>query len=213
MGTESMADSLTESLPLFPLNTVLFPGGLLPLRVFEARYVDMIGERMRAGLEFGVCLITSGKEVGATAQPETIGCRARIIDWNMEQLGVLQISTLGTRRFRILAQEVTPAGLVIARVQDEVDQAAPAVPADFAACATLLKSILGQIDAQMNAAGAQGPSPIAKPYQLDNPEWVTNRLAEMLPIAPRVRQQLLELPVFPGRFEAVLSCLREHQAI
>ena len=206
--------SLPESLPLFPLNTVLFPGGLLPLRVFEARYVDMIGERMRAGLEFGVCLIASGKEVGAPAQPETIGCRARIIDWNMAQLGVLQISTIGTRRFRILDQQVTPAGLVIASVQDESDgPQTMGQPEGFDACAALLERILGQIDEQVKAAGANAPSPIAQPYQLDNTEWVTNRLAEMLPLAPHERQQLLCLPAVPARFEAVLSCLREHQAI
>ena len=79
-----------SSLPIFPLGTVLFPGGALPLKGFEARYIDMTRECMKSGMPFGICLIKEGAEVGSPAVPHTIGCLATITDWDMQQLGVLQ---------------------------------------------------------------------------------------------------------------------------
>src|SRR4051812_18221945 len=96
-----MSDRLSLSLPLFPLNTVLFPGGRLPLRIFEQRYMDMAKVCLKDGSPFGVCLIVEGKEVGEPAIPADIGTLARITTWDMAQLGVLQIVALGVQRFRI----------------------------------------------------------------------------------------------------------------
>ena len=97
--------------PIFPLNTVLFPGGLLPLRVFEARYMDMVRRAMRDASEFGVCLIRKGHEVGERdVETETLGCRARIDDWNMEPLGALPNPTTGTARVRQLPRAVSAGG-------------------------------------------------------------------------------------------------------
>ena len=90
--------STLSGLPIFPLNTVLFPDGLLPLRVFETRYMDMTRERMKSSLPFGVCLIKDGNEVGTPAVPEPTGCLARIIDWDMQQLGMLHLQTRGGQR-------------------------------------------------------------------------------------------------------------------
>ena len=109
-----------DSLPLFPLHTVLFPDGLLPLRVFEARYVDMVRACMRDRTPFGVCLIASGNEVARPDEPtmpETIGCLADIIDCNMEQLGVLLISARGRQRFRLLGHSVNPDGLLVGQAE------------------------------------------------------------------------------------------------
>jgi len=97
--------------PLFPLGTVLFPGGRLPLRVFEQRYLEMAKSCLRDGASFGVCLIREGAEVGAPATPESVGCTARITQWDMQQLGVLQIVAQGEQRFRILERRLQDDGL------------------------------------------------------------------------------------------------------
>ena len=86
---------MNADVPVFPLGTVLFPGGVLPLRIFEARYMDMVRERMQREAPFGICLITRGGEVGEAAEHEPVGCLAHIRGWDMEQLGVLQLRAAG----------------------------------------------------------------------------------------------------------------------
>jgi len=118
-----------EDVPIFPLGTVLFPGGLLPLRVFETRYMDMTRECMKAQKPFGVCLIRSGREVGEAAVPEDIGCLAHIQEWDMHELGVLSLRTRGGQRFRIRDREVTGQGLVRANVDLIDPEPATTLPA------------------------------------------------------------------------------------
>ena len=98
--------------PIFPLNTVLFPGGLLPLRVFEARYMDMTRECLKRNEPFGVCLIRQGSEVGAPAVPEGVGCLAKIQECDMQQQGILNLKTRGSQRFRILERQTSTQGLI-----------------------------------------------------------------------------------------------------
>src|SRR5258706_15580178 len=106
-----------DNLPLFPLNPVLFPGGRLPLRIFEQRYMEMAKACLRDGSPFGVCLIREGAEVGAPATPVDIGCLARIAEWDMEQLGVLQVVARGERRFRVLERRAQADGLLRASIE------------------------------------------------------------------------------------------------
>src|SRR5205814_7290111 len=102
--TESTADvsAGTDRTYLFPLNTVLFPGGVLPLKIFEQRYIEMTKVCIKEDCAFGVCLVKEGREVGTPAVPQDIGCLARIAQWEMPQLGVFHLETQGTRRFRII---------------------------------------------------------------------------------------------------------------
>src|SRR2546430_16350713 len=100
-----------KDVPLFPLNTVLFPGGRLPLRIFEQRYMDMAKACLRDGSPFGVCLIREGREVGAPAIPADVGTLARIGAWDMPQLGMLHITAHREPRLRILERPVQPDGL------------------------------------------------------------------------------------------------------
>ncbi|HEX6690478.1 MAG TPA: LON peptidase substrate-binding domain-containing protein, partial [Burkholderiales bacterium] len=100
-----------NNVPLFPLNTVLFPGGRLPLRIFEQRYMDMAKVCLKDGSPFGVCLIVEGREVGDPAVPAEVGTLARISHWDMPQLGVLEVVALGSQRFRIKSRRVEPSGL------------------------------------------------------------------------------------------------------
>lgn len=191
--------SITAGLPIFPLNTVLFPGGLLPLRVFETRYVDMTRERMKSGLPFGICLIKDGKEVGAPAVPEATGCLARIIDWDMQQLGVLHLRNLGEQRFRILSRSVSEQGLISADVELIPDDDEGPLPAEFGACAQLLKMI----------ALDQGAEVFAQPHRFGSTTWVGNRLAEVVPIPPAARQKLLELTDSRMRLEILHKFLAQ----
>ncbi len=172
-----------DTIPIFPLGTVLFPGGLLPLRVFETRYMDMTRERMKAQQPFGVCLISSGQEVGEAAVPESIGCLAHIRDWDMQDLGVLSLRTLGGQRFRIRDSEVTAQGLVRASVEMITPEPARTLPAEFAVCANLLEMVV--VD--------KGAAVFAEPHQFNDATWVGYRLTEILPVPLAAKQRLLEL--------------------
>ena len=170
-------------IPIFPLNTVLFPGGLLPLRVFEARYMDMTRDCMKSGSPFGVCLIREGQEVGKPALPEPIGCLARITDWDMQQLGLLQLGTLGGERFRIIEHESNSKGLISANVVTIPAEARQPLPGEFAACAKVLQMVIAD----------QGPGVFGEPHDFEDAAWVGNRLSEILPVSLPAKQRLLEI--------------------
>lgn len=190
-----------SNLPLFPLGTVLFPGGVLPLRVFEARYVDMMRECMKAGSPFGVCLIKAGSEVGAPAVPHEVGCLAAIVDFDMQQLGVLNIRTHGGGRFRVLETRNETSGLVRAHAEALADDAALPIPMRFANCALILNAILPNLPADM----------IREPHQFEDAAWVSNRLAEMLPIQALAKQKLMELTDPLMRLEIIHKFLGQQE--
>jgi hypothetical protein len=170
-------------IPLFPLQTVLFPGGALPLKIFEQRYMDMAKACLKAEAPFGVCLIAQGAEVGAPAEPHTVGTLARIATWDMEQLGVLQVVVHGGERFRLLRHWAEPSGLVHGEIELLPDPAPQAVPADAAGMVALLRAIVADL-------AAAGPPP---PHRFDDAAWVGHRFCEVLPIPNTARQMLLEL--------------------
>jgi Lon protease-like protein len=170
-------------IPIFPLNIVLFPGGLLPLRVFEARYMDMTRDCMKREQPFGVCLIREGTEVGAPAVPEDVGCLARITDWDMQQQGILGIKTRGDQRFRILSQQTNSQGLISAEVTLIPPEARTPVPKQYAACVRLLQAVVAD----------QGEAVFALPHAFEDAAWVGYRLSEILPVQLKAKQKLLEL--------------------
>jgi hypothetical protein len=187
-------------LPIFPLNAVLFPGGLLPLRIFEQRYMDMAKACLRDDAPFGVCLIRSGREVGAPAEPEPVGCTARIIEWDMQQLGVLSVKALGGQRFRIIESHVTDAGLTNASVEMLPQDSDQGLPEEFEACANVLKAVIKEHGAQM----------MAGPLRFDSGSWVSSRLAELLPVPLVAKQRLLELQDASQRIEILNKFLLQH---
>ena len=200
-----------SSLPLFPLRTVLFPGGVLPLRVFEARYVDMIRRAMKDGSDFGDVMIRKGQEVeDRGVDIEEVGCRARIDDWNMEQFGVLQITTIGTTRFRIVSHDALGDGLMVAEIEALETEPAVPLPNEFEACRSLLKRIVGRLDEAPREAADPMPLPIAKPYLFDDAGWVGNRLAEVLPIPLGAKHKLMALTDAPARLSIIQQYLAEH---
>lgn len=186
-------------MPLFPLNTVLFPGGLLPLRVFEQRYLEMAKDCLRAGTPFGVCLIRDGAEVGAPATHEDIGCLAHIKHWDMQQLGLLQLIAQGGQRFRVLARRIRADGLILADIARLADDTDGPIPAKYAACRQLLERIVAE----------HGDRLFAPPFLLDSSAWVGARLAEVLPLPAASRQRLLELDDALQRLEILQRLLAE----
>jgi Lon protease-like protein len=172
----------TEEIALFPLNTVLFPGGPLPLRIFEPRYVDMVGTCLREQRGFGVVLIREGSEVGA-AEFETLGTLARIVDFHMLSDGLLGLTTIGERRFRIQAHERRRDGLHVGQVQWLDFERPQPLPAEYGHLPGVLETLL-------NAASDLYASIERKP---EDASWVSCRLAELLPLTLPSRQFCLEL--------------------
>ncbi|OWW22560.1 LON peptidase substrate-binding domain-containing protein [Noviherbaspirillum denitrificans] len=201
-------------LPLFPLKTVLFPDGVLPLKVFEARYIDMVRDCMKNDAPFGVVLIRSGQEVGLAAEPEDVGCLARITGWDMETLGVMMLRTRGGERFRIRETRI----LHDQRLEARVDFIAPdeSVPASdiHVTCAKTLKMVIDDVNAKGHAEqGTAFVSPFSQPIRLDSASWVANRWCEILPIPLKARQKLMELLDAESRLSIVHQYLVQHKIV
>mgnify|MGYP001580907585 CR=1 FL=1 len=191
--------AIGKDVPLFPLNTVLFPGGLLPLRIFEQRYLEMAKTCLRDGSPFGVCLIRDGGEVGTPATHEALGCLARITQWDMQQLGLLQLVAQGGERFRVLARRIRADGLILADIELLAEAADAPMPERFRACRQLLERIVAE----------HGERLFARPFLLDSTVWVGARLAEVLPLPAASRQKLLELNDSLQRLEILQRLLTE----
>lgn len=199
-----------DGLAIFPLNTVLFPDGVLPLRIFEARYLDLVRECSAGELPFGVCLITEGSEVGVPARHETIGCTARIVDFDTDPSGLLNLRTLGGQRFRVIERRVRQDGLIRADIEMIEPDEPVAVPAEYTACVALLRRLVDDLVARETDPMRRM---IAEPYRLDSAGWVANRLGEFLPIPPRARQKLMELADGVTRLSVIHQYLQQHQII
>lgn len=186
------------TLPVFPLRTVLFPGGLLPLRVFEARYMDMVKDCLKNGRGFGVCSIVAGAETGAPAAFSSVGTVAKIVNWDMPQLGILNIITEGGSRFNATRREVAASGLAEAEVtllQEESPQSAPEPPVQLV---ELLQKLIERVGAEHFGVDRC----------FDDANWVSYRLAEILPIKLSVKQRLLEVNDSEVRIRVIAEFLR-----
>ena len=172
-----------HTIPIFPLGVVLYPGGLLPLRIFETRYMDMAKACLRQSSPFGVCLIREGQEVGAPAVPEDVGCIARIAECDMEELGILKVKAQGGARFRIVSREVAKSGLIVAQVEEIMEEARVTEAPGLAECSAFLRK----------AVTAIGAERFAQPFDYEDATWVSLRLAEILPLRIDAKQKLLEL--------------------
>lgn len=170
-------------IPIFPLNAVLFPGGLLPLRVFEQRYMEMVKTCLKEEQAFGVCLIKEGEEVGPAALPQEVGCLARIVDWDMQQPGILNLKVLGGQRFSIGEQRVEKNGLIVAQATFQSAEEPQPIPSDLTTCATVLKGIVEKV----------GVENFQQPFHYDDVAWVGYRLAEVLPLKLPAKQAMLEM--------------------
>ena len=203
-----MSSALTlTSLPLFPLGTVLFPGGVLPLRIFEVRYLDMIGKCHKAGAPFGVVSLTEGSEVRLPGGKEAfadVGTIATIADLDTPQAGLMVIRAQGEQRFRITSSDQLRHGLWVADVERlEADLAVP-VPDDLKPTADALARLIRSL---RQKAGANGQMPLNDPYRLDDCGWVANRWCELLPLPVQLKQRLMALDNPLVRLELVSDVL------
>lgn len=197
------APTQRTGVPLFPLRTVLFPGGLLALKVFEARYVDMVSACLREGQAFGVVALRAGDEVGhaGAVSFESIGTLAELIDVDSERPGILHVRCRGARRFEVHAPARLADGLWTASIETLADDEAGAPAASMAATVRGLESALAALE-------ARGPVPLVRPYRFDDAGWVANRWCEILPLSLAARQRLMALPDAALRLQLVDEFLR-----
>lgn len=203
-----MTTTLTlQSLPLFPLGTVLFPEGVLPLRVFEVRYLDMIGRCHRAGAPFGVVSLTQGSEVrrpGGQEAFSTVGTLATIAAIEQPRPGLMMVRAQGAQRFRITASDQLKHGLWVADVQRLDADMAVAIPPDLQGTADALSNV---IESLQQKSATPGDMPLAPPWRLNDCGWVANRWCELLPLPMGLKQRLLELDNPLVRLELISDVL------
>ena len=190
---------MSLSIPIFPLHAVLYPGGVLVLKIFEQRYLDMTKACVRDGSPFGVCRILEGQEVGVPAVAEQIGCTAVIAQWEMPHLGLFELRTRGEQPFRILTQSTEPNGLIYAEVEMLTDTAGDVQRESFDLCRQVLEQVVEKI-------GADYFDP---PLAFDDPRWIGYRLSEVLPLDGSEKQALLELREDGARLERLRSYLQQ----
>jgi len=191
--------SATRELPLFPLNTVLFPGGPLALRIFEPRYLDLVSRCLKEGRGFGVLRLDAGREAGGPADFSDIGTEARIVDFSRLDDGLLGITCLGQERVRVLEAWRQPDGLNVGLVEDLAPDPGIAVPEEFTFMEEILQRILPEL----------GETYAAVPQRFGDAAWVGNRLAEMLPLETIDKQALLEMNDPAARLEALAEVVRQ----
>ena len=201
--------SQLSALPLFPLQAVLFPGGLLSLKVFEARYLDLMAECLREQRPFGVVALRKGAEVRGgkvRVEFESTGVLARLLDVDGAQPGILNVRCRGTSRFAIESSQQREDGLWVGQCK--------ALPDD--AVMRPGRGLRDSVQALANAIvtlEAQGASPFLQPYELDNAGWVANRWCEILPIPLGAKQKLMELSDPSVRLKVVDEFLRSKEVL
>ena len=202
--------TLPAPLPLFPLQTVLFPGGLLPLKVFEARYLDLVGHCLRSGEPFGVVCMSRGAEAGDNPEGvriERVGVLARIEDVDAEQAGILKVRCIGGSRFRLLQAPVQrPDGLWVGTAE-LIEDDAHRLPE------RTLQPAVEALQQALEALLAQDIKPFAEPLQWRDAGWVANRWCELLPITLAAKQRLMELEEPSMRLQLVDEFLRSRQVL
>ncbi len=174
---------MTITIPLFPLNTVLFPGGVLPLRLFEPRYLDMVSNCLRNETGIGVVLIKEGSEVGNAARPHDIGTMTSICYWNKRPDGLLGITLKGEQRFRVVSQTVEPSQLLVAEVELLADAPPMPVHSEYQHMTDLLQQIINQLE----------PPYTTMETHYDDAGWVSGRLVELLPLQLSEKQWFLQV--------------------
>jgi len=187
----------TIAIPIFPLHTVLFPYGTLPLRIFEPRYLEMVSACLKTEQGFGICLIRSGSEIGEAAETYETVTLSEITYFNQQSDGLLGITASGKQRFHIIATEIQPNQLTIAEVELIPNEGPTPISEKYASAVDILKRIFENLGYPF--------AKIEKHY--DDASWVGSRLAEFLPISLEQKQYLLQLNDPQKRLDRVWSLL------
>ena len=193
----------TIQLPLFPLHTVLFPGGPLPLRIFEVRYLDMVSQCLKTDSGFGVCMIEPGKEVGEPARTVNTGVLARIVDWHQRPDGLLGITVMGEQRFDIIDVTAQANRLSIATVALLQEHEGIILPERYLSLVSVLKKLM--------ASAGDLYAGLTEQYR--DAGWVSCRLVELLPIEMKQKQLFLEMDDPLKRLEQIYQMLEGKQVV
>lgn len=188
-----------ETIPLFPLHTVLFPGGPLALRIFEPRYLDMISRCLKSETGFGVVLIRDGSEVGGGATTYSVGTYGRISYWSKRSDGLLGITLRGEQRFRIESTTTQADGLLLGEVTRLDNEPPTPIPDEYAGLVSTLEEIFEQLDHPYTNL----------PRAFDDASWVGGRLTELLPLGNRHKQRALQMDEPLERLALVESLLNQ----
>jgi uncharacterized protein len=185
-----------NKIPLFPLNTVIFPEGEIQLRIFEPRYVDMVSECLRTDKGFGICLIMEGEEAGQAAKFFSMGTYVNIIDWDQMDDGLLAIMVKGEQRFKVIKSEIQKDNLCLGDIEwlDEDDEP---MPDSYQSFSELLKEIGNRYELPF----------VNEAERFDEANWVSERLAELLPFEMSAKQALLEMDNALHRFDYMRGLL------
>jgi len=189
----------TLTIPLFPLHAVLFPGGTLPLRIFEPRYLDMISNCMKTDCGFGVCLIRNGSEVGKAADTYDTGTLTEICYFNKQPDGLLGITARGQQRFNIISREVQANQLTMAEITLLDNETTYPLPTEFNHAANVLRNLFDQL----------GYPFVKVEKKYNDASWVGSRLAELLPIRLEQKQYFLQLDDPLQRLEQLSALLKD----
>ena len=199
----------SNAVPLFPLKTVLFPGGVLPLKVFEQRYIEMTKTCLRDDKPFGVCLLTQGEETAPASASKgatefaPIGTLARIINWDMPQLGILHLRIEGATRFQVQSHSVAEDGLIIGQVSSIATEPTKPLPESYLPLAKLLELLISRV----------GRDALPSDLALGDASWVSYRIAELLPLPLNIKQSMLEINDCQIRLEALAQFLKQQGLI
>ena len=183
--------------PLFPLRTVLFPGGPLPLRIFESRYIDMISQCMKSDSPFGVVLIREGNETGVATTYE-IGTLANITDWYQGSDGLLGVTAIGGQRFRLVSGRQQDSGLNIGEIEVIPPEPPMPLPDEYASLRKILEGVLDDLGRLYESLERH----------FDDAVWVSYRLIEILPIELEQKQQFLESSDTMARLKLIDKLLK-----
>lgn len=185
-------------LPLFPLSTVLFPGGRMPLKIFEQRYLDLAKNCLKDDSSFGICAIREGSETGDPAIPFEVGTEARIVEWDMPQTGILHVVVEGLQRYVARNWKAGPDGLLVAEIESVSAEKPRDIPDDLRLCAEVLRHVLAEHQIEPSTT------------HYDDAVWVGYRLSELLPFKLKVKQDLLEMNDSITRLSIIDQFLRRN---
>ncbi len=190
-------------LPLFPLNTVIFPGGVLPLRIFEPRYLDMVKDCMRNDHGFCIVSIRSGRETGHAADVYNTGTICSISDWETLPDGLLGITANGEKKAHISTTKIESNQLVIGQLEEIEELPDPNLPEEFESMKELLQRIITKV----------GQPYTTLPAKYENSGWVGARLIELLPLQLSLKQRLLEIDDHIVRLHHLKEAMQESKFI
>jgi Lon protease-like protein len=182
--------SSLRKIPLFPLGTVLFPDGVIALKIFEARYLDMIKQCLREKTEFGIVSIIKdqyGNADNLSSSFSKIGTLAQIEDFDPVQPALYMTKSFGTQRFKLMSSEQETNGLWVGEVELLENDPVTPIPQEHLRVAEFLEEIISVIQRE----DLLGDAPFKKPFKVDDCGWVSNRLAELLPISLAQKNHLL----------------------